>query len=278
MRPIGIFSDIAPGTDAERASAISAAGFDCVQLRVGLPTEAIDERALAALAAPYRDHGIAVVAIAGYTNLVHPDPALREAGVARVERLLAASAEAGCGPVCTESGSRHAERIRPDHPANVGPVAWRDLLDVLGRLLDAARRDGGVLAIEGYVKHVARSLESLRLLADELPELRFVCDPFNLVPEVELPTHRESFAAVVDWVAPRIAVAHAKDLRWDDGELSTPRAGTGQADWACYAHLLRQHLPDAPLILEHLRWDEAARTREFVLRQLESNHPVETIR
>lgn len=272
-RPLGIFSDIAPGSEPERAAAIAASGFQCVQLRVALSTEAIDGAALRAFAAPYRDHGLAIAAVAGYTNLVHPDPAQREAGLQRLERLLAASAEAGCGAVCTETGSRHAERIRPDHPANTGEEAWRDLVSVARRLIAATRRDGGVLAIEGYVKNVGSSLGHLRRLAAELPELRYVCDPFNLVADAELPEHRRVFADIVEWMAPRVAVAHAKDVQWSAGELSTPRAGTGQADWGCYARLLDRHLPGVPLILEHVRWPDVAATREFVAGKLRESSP-----
>ena len=72
-------------------------------------------------------------------------------------------------------------------------------------------------------------------------------DPNNLFEEAdmaEIPAHLERIFAVIGSHAP---VAHAKDVIYRDGQINTPRAGTGDLDYPTFARLMRQYQPNAPL-------------------------------
>ncbi|HET7560137.1 MAG TPA: TIM barrel protein, partial [Limnochordia bacterium] len=186
------------------------------------------------------------------------DQARREAGIAKLERLIDVTPEFGTPYLATETGSLNPESPWSDYAANHTQAAWNELLRILRRLAKRARAAGTVLLIEGYVNNVVATTAQAEKVLHELGAdvVGFVLDPFNYQTRADLQTPAESMARIVRTLAPHAKIAHAKDVRYGANGVETPKVGDGRADWRAYAKALAEHAPQLPLVLEHLRPDE----------------------
>src|SRR5215207_10453772 len=88
------------------------------------------------------ERNIALVAVSGTFNMIHPDA---EVGRARLRRLgvLAGACErlgTSTGTLCT--GTRDPEDMWRRHQDNARPEAWRDLLATMQEALETAEEYG----------------------------------------------------------------------------------------------------------------------------------------
>lgn len=273
MNPLGILSNVYGAVPVEEvARRARADGFAAVHFDPVLHGVAVDGPGAAGAARAARraleDQGLTVAALAGYTNLVDPDPERRARGLRRFESLLDVCHEFGTPYVATETGSLHPSSPWEDYAANHTPAARAELLEVLRRLLERARARGATILIEGYVNNVvATTEEASALIADLGGEgLGFVLDPFNYFTREDVERPRAALERIFAAVARRAPIAHAKDVVYGPKGIDTPRAGQGRMEWAAYADMLRRHAPTIPLLLEHLRPEQVAECRAFVER------------
>ena len=236
-------------------AAFSATGLEYVQLGSVLLDDCLADPDRAA---PLRDAGIAVAALAGYRNLVVPDPRARRENLAYLERCLEAAPRLGSPIVATETGTRHRESDWTDVRENWSPDAWRLVDEAIAMLLPVAERSGSVLALEAHVKNVLRTPGQLIGLLERFPSehLQVVCDPYNFVSRHLVPAHERIVGDLLDRFEPRFVLAHLKDVVvGEDGTTSTPEFGTGVFEQRPYLEFLRARRPDLPLILEHLPFE-----------------------
>ena len=192
-RDLGIFARTFPRSSAgEVATAVSAAGYGLVQLNlsaVGLPTlpapaehgqldfgpvrQAFDER------------GIGIWGLSASYNMIHPDPAVREAQTDAAVALIGRAPELGATAVTLCTGTRDPDNMWRRHPGNDEPAAWHDLRATLDRLLPAAAAAGVRLGIEPEPGNVVADARRARRLLDELGGdaglTGIILDPANLV-------------------------------------------------------------------------------------------------
>lgn len=270
--PLGIFSTVYGSVDiTELARRAAADGFTHVHLDPrahGIPDPSgpiTAERARAARAV-LEAKGITVAALAGYTNLVDPDPTRREAGLRQFEEIAAVAQAFGSPHVATETGSLNPQSPWSDYPANHTPAARAEGVAVLRRLLATARRHGATILIEGYVNNVvATTQEAAGLITDLGPEsLGFVLDPFNYCTPEDIAQPHAALQRIFAAIAGRAPVAHAKDVAYGPYGIDTPKVGDGRMDWPAYAGMLRRHCPAVPLILEHLAPADIAHCKSLV--------------
>ena len=144
LMQLGIFAKTFPGTGAANLlGAVRAAGYECTQFNmagVDLPPmpDAIPDAVLADLGAAAAASGVAIVALSGTYNMIHPDPTVRADGLRRLGVMLAGGAQARgragdavhrqprCpGPVAASSGQRHACRLGRSVPRDgAGGGRW----------------------------------------------------------------------------------------------------------------------------------------------------------
>ena len=240
---LGIFAKTFPGRDPLTVmQAARAAGYASVQYNMacsGLDPmpDAISPEVAAAIRAGSSETGIAVAAVSGTYNMIHPDPAVRADGLRRLGLLIGAARALGTGMVTLCTGTRDAADQWRHHPDNATPGAWGDLLIEMAKAAELAEAAGVTLGIEPELANVVNSAQVARRLIDTLqsPALAVVLDPAN--PFDVAPDHDRIIAGAVDLLADRIVMAHAKDRNAGGGFVA---AGQGVVDFPAFVTRLSQ--------------------------------------
>ena len=270
---LGIFSKTFDGKEPVGVlGAVRSAGYSAVQYNMAcsglaaMPDE-IGADVANAVALAARGRGIAIVAVSGTYNMIHPDPQLRAAGHARLEVLAAACAGLGTRLITLCTGTRDPNDQWKEHADNGSAEAWRDLLASMETAITIADRYDIELGIEPELANVVSSAQRARALIDQLrsPRLRIVLDPANLFEVATRTEQRDTVAAAIELLADRISLGHAKD-RHADGRFAT--AGTGVLDYPHYLACLKRAGFDGPLITHGLSAHEAPSVAVFLQRVL----------
>ena len=270
---IGIFAKtFVRRTLVETLDAVAAHGIGAVQFNLscaGLPTlpEALDTATCDAIRNAHVERGLAMAAISGTFNMIHPDPHVRADGLRRLNLLAASCARLGAPIITLCTGSRDPLNMWRRHPDNDTPAAWRDLLASLETALAAAERHGVILGVEPEVSNVIDTAPKARRLLDELrsPQLKIIMDGANLFHAGELARQHTVLEEAFALLGGDIVLAHAKDLRADGAAGDSP-AGTGLLDYPYYLERLRACGYTGPLILHALREGEVAAAAAFLRR------------
>ncbi|MDZ4392768.1 sugar phosphate isomerase/epimerase [Cypionkella sp.] len=270
---LGIFAKTFAGSDPGTVLAASkAAGFACVQYNMacsGLAAmpDALSAGEVAAVASAGKASGVAIAAVSGTYNMIHPDPAVRAKGLARLEVLLRNARAMGAGMVTLCTGTRDAADQWRHHPDNASPEAWADLLAEMGKACALAEPLGIKLGIEPELANVVDTAPRARALIDTLqsPALAIVLDPANLFEVAALDAQRDLLCRAIDLLADRIAMAHAKDR---DGSGGFATAGKGVVNFPHFLGALKAAGFDGDLVTHGLAADEAAGVADYLGRVL----------
>jgi sugar phosphate isomerase/epimerase len=259
---LGIFAKTFPGSiPLTVLRAVRAAGYEVTQFNMacaGLPSmpDDIPTETLDAIRAAVTETGVAITALSGTYNMIHPDIAVREAGLRRLGVVLDAASALGIPLVTLCTGTRDPLDQWAHHKDNAAPEAWSDLLIELEKAVALAEAAGVDLGIEPEQANVVTSAEDGQRLVAAIgsERIRFVLDPANLFEIADRDTARAVVADAVEQLAGRIAMAHAKD-RNPDGSFAT--AGTGIVDFPDFFARLRQAGFDGPVVTHGLSAEEA---------------------
>jgi sugar phosphate isomerase/epimerase len=257
--PIGILTNtFQQHSLAGVLDAIAAHGLRHVQFDLncaGLPSlpDAIDPTAAQTIAAALAQRNITMSAISGTFNMIHPDVAVREAGLRQLDTLAGACRHLGTNVITLCTGTRDTTSMWRRHPDNDTPEAWRDLLASMTRAAEIAECHGITMAFEPEVNNTVDSAQKARRLIDEVgsPRIKVVMDGANIFHAGELPRMTDILKEAFDLLGNDIALAHAKDLDHDGNAGHLP-AGQGRLDYALYLSLLRQSGYAGTIILHGL--------------------------
>ena len=269
MIRLGIFAKTFEGTDpASVLRAVAGSGFSCAQYNMacsGLSAmpDVLSADAAGAVATAAAQTGVAIVAVSGTYNMIHPDIAVRQAGHRRLAVLAERCAAMSTGLITLCTGTRDPVDQWKEHPDNDTPEAWRDLLEAMETAVDIAERYDVDLGIEPELANVVNSAEKAHQLVAEIksPRLKIVLDPANLFETATPQTRRDIVSAAVDLLADRIVMAHAKD-RSPDGSFAT--AGKGVLDYRHYLGRLKAIGFDGSLVAHGLATSEALGVAAFL--------------
>ena len=269
---IGIFAKTFPGTTPEAVLiAAREAGYSCVQFNLaccGLPSmpDALPPGTAEAIATAGAATGVAVAAVSGTYNMIHPDLAVRAQGLRRLEVLLSESRAMGTSLVTLCTGTRDASDQWRHHPDNDTPEAWADLLTEMEKAAALAETHGVDLGIEPeHANVVSNASRAARLLREvPSPRLRIVLDPANMVEDAGTDQPR-LFAEACDRLGDRIVMAHAKDR---DAAGAVVPAGVGIIDFdAFFAQLARVGFT-GPVVTHGLAAADAAEVARFLRQRI----------
>jgi sugar phosphate isomerase/epimerase len=266
---IGIFAKTFPGTNAEAVLMhVRQAGFSVSQFNLacaGLPSlpDAVPEKGLRRIRAASKASGVALVALSGTYNMIHPDPAVRARGLRQLGVVIGAAATLGIPLVTLCTGTRDAEDQWRHHPENATPSAWQDLTTEMAKALAMAEQHGVDLGIEPEQANVVTSALAAQRLMTEMasPRLRIVLDPANLFERETTEGARAILRDAVERLGDRIAMAHAKD-RAADGRFVT--VGDGIIDFPDFVAQLRGAGFAGPLVTHGLDAAEAPAVARYL--------------
>ncbi|MBY3331536.1 sugar phosphate isomerase/epimerase [Rhizobium laguerreae] len=273
---LGIFAKTFEGTEPLTVlNAAAAAGFTCAQYNMacsGLPPmpETITEAQARAVGEAARESGVEIVAVSGTFNMIHPDPAVRGAGLRRLATLAERCAGMSTALITLCTGTRDPIDQWKAHADNDTPEAWRDLLEAMGAAIEIAERYEVDLGIEPELANVVNSAEkAYRLIAAlKSPRIKIVLDPANLFEVATLDEQRSIVSSAIELLADRIVMAHAKD-RNPDGSFAP--AGKGVLDYAHYLGRLEAIGFKGSLVTHGLSASEAAGVATFLKNSLDGN-------
>jgi sugar phosphate isomerase/epimerase len=268
---LGIFAKTFVGSDPLTVlQAAKNAGFAAVQYNMacsGLPSmpDTLSDTEASAVAQAGGATGVAMAAVSGTYNMIHPDPAVRATGLRRLGVLIDHAAAMGTGMVTLCTGTRDAEDQWRHHPDNASPEAWRDLLEEMGKACALAEPKGVKLGIEPELANVIDGAAKARRLIDNLqsPALAIVLDPANLFEVAPLAEQRDILSHAIDLLADRILMAHAKDRDPAGGFVA---AGKGVVDFPHFRNRLRAAGFDGDLVTHGLTVAEAPDVAAFLAR------------
>jgi sugar phosphate isomerase/epimerase len=268
---LGIFAKTFPGSDpATVLGQVAAAGYVAAAFNMsccGLPAmpDAIPADTAKAVAEAAKASGVSIAGLSGTWNMIHPDVAVREAGLQRLDVLAGAAKTMGTRLITLCTGTRDADDQWRAHPDNGTSQAWRDLTKSMQRALEIAERHDVDLGVEPELANVVDGATKARRLLDDMgsARLKIVLDPANLF-EVETPERRRQIVAkAIDLTAGHIAMAHAKD-RSADGVFVA--AGTGVIDFTHFFKTLAQAGFDGPVVTHGLEAAKAPGVAVFLKR------------
>jgi sugar phosphate isomerase/epimerase len=262
--PEGVFDALAGYGLGETQFNMSVAGLS------PLPEEiapALAERVRVAAA----ERQIALVAVSGTFNMIHPDKEVRRDGLRRLGVLAGACDRLGTSTVTLCTGTRDPKDMWRRHPDNARPEAWRDLLATMQEALETAEEHGVTLAFEPEAANVVDSAAKGRRLLDEMrsPRLKVVMDAANLFDATD-PTRRlsrseeileEAFALL----GGDLLLAHAKDV---NGSGEVVAVGKGDLDYEQYLKHLDEAGYGGPLIMHGLAEEEVEGSLAFLRHKL----------
>jgi sugar phosphate isomerase/epimerase len=214
---------------------------------------------------------IALVAVSGTFNMIHPDIEVRRDGLRRLGVLAGACDRLGTSTVTLCTGTRDSEDMWRRHPDNASPEAWRDLLATMREALETAEEHGITLAFEPEAANVVDSAEKGRRLLDEMrsPRLKVVMDAANLF-DVRDPARRLSRAEEIleeafEFLGGDLLLVHAKDVN-ASGEVVA--VGKGDLDYDLYLKHLNEAGYGGPLVMHGLAEEEVESSLAFLRRKL----------
>jgi sugar phosphate isomerase/epimerase len=237
------------------ASLYRSFGLDVIQLSGDLLDELIeDPRLIPSRREDLATTGLRVAALGAYRNLVSIDLEKRQRNVAYVKGCLAQATALGAPVVSTETGTLHPTGDWSDTPENSTPAAWDALYAALDELLPAAEQARAVLALEGYVNNVLKTVDQAAALLERYPSphLKLVCDPYNYLSKDLLPAAAQHTDTFLSRFEREFVVAHLKDVGPQGAEVNTPEFERGVFPQKSYLKFLMERRSDLPLILEHL--------------------------
>jgi sugar phosphate isomerase/epimerase len=279
-----IFSNVIAGSEpAEVAARTRELGLRSVQFwppgaEVGFGFDGSAAHGdFGAWARAYAAEGIEVCAVAGYINLLHPDPARRRHNLDTFASWIRTMGELGTKLISTETGTLARSGDWDDHPDNRTPAAWDAFRRITDELVAVAQAEDAVIMYEPYIVNVCHTPELGARLVREVdsPHLRMLMDPTNWFDnELARP---ECVAEVIDrgFAAERglFRLAHAKDVTPPEPgspKPGLPGPGQGILDYERYLGRLVEHGYDGPLVIEHLTDAEVPEAQRFVQAHLDA--------
>jgi sugar phosphate isomerase/epimerase len=292
MIQVGIFTGYFPYALEETARRVRAHGFNTVQLDLGfkdmdLATEAITTAKCRKIRDAFRAQNLPVCAVSGYTNIIHPDPAVRRANVERLKTIIRHAWECGSPYVITETGTYNPDSDWAPHPDNFTEAGYQECRDVIGELTGLSVEHGATLLLEPYVSNVIASVEITARLFKDIPGpgLALLMDPTNYFDGNNIGHMDVTLNHMFDVLGDRIRISHAKDVKpsYGDtsekhvdidaseghtfrgiGDIELPAPGLGMLNYDLYLRLLYRRYPNIPIIIEHLEEPDVARAKTFL--------------
>ena len=297
MISVGIFNGYFPYSLEESIKRIKALGFTSIQLDLSfkgmeLSGNSLTKEKCHLIRDSFRDANLPIVAVSGYTNLVHPNPVKREHNINELKTLLKFARDLGIPYVVSETGTFDEESDWVYHVKNGTDEAYQTICGIITDLAKFAYDHGSVFLIENYVNNIIGTVDQvLRLFGDiRHNSLGLLMDPTNYFSDGNIDDVDGELNRIFNALGDKIKIAHAKDCkRAEDlsekhadidadeshtfrgaGSVELPAPGLGILNYNLYLKRLSALYPNIPLIIEHLDEPDIPRAKKFIDDQLKA--------
>jgi sugar phosphate isomerase/epimerase len=291
MISVGIFNGYFPYNLEESIKRIKALGFTAVQLDLSfkgmdLSFDSLNREKCLHIRNAFRDANLPIVAISGYTNLVHPNLIKRKENIDNLKTLLKFARDLGSPYVVSETGTFNEASDWVYHKKNGTEEAYEAINGIVTDLTKFAYDHGSVFLIENYVNNIIGTVNQvLRLFSDiNHPALGLLMDPTNYFSEVNIDDVDGELNRIFNALGDKIKITHAKDCKRAEntaekhadidadeshtfrgaGSVELPAPGLGILNYDLYLKRLSAIHPNIPLIIEHLEENDILRAKEFI--------------
>lgn len=291
MISTGIFNGYFPYNLQESIRKIKALGFTSVQLdltfkQMDLSPETLTREKCHIIRDAFRDADLPIVAISGYTNIVHPDPSKRKENLNNLKTLLKFARDLGSPYVISETGTFNEESDWVYHEKNGTEKAYETVCEIATDLVKFAWDNGSVFLVENYVNNIIGTVNQvLRLFSDiNHPALGLLMDPTNYFSDANIDDVDGELNRIFNALGTHIRIAHAKDCKRTEnvsekhadidateahsfrgaGAVELPAPGLGVLNYDLYLKRLSAIHPNIPIIIEHLDESDIPRAKKFL--------------
>jgi sugar phosphate isomerase/epimerase len=267
---LGIFAKIfEPRPLDELFAAVARAGYASVQFNLTcaelpmLPLEPVPATVVQAIAQAAAKHRIALPAMSGTFNMIHPDRPEIDAGMRGLANVAEVCRQLKIPVITICTGTRDRESMWREHPENTSRAAWRDLVISLQRALEVTASANVSLALEPEPANVVSSAPLARKLIDEVrsPRLGVTLDAANLIRGTSPAEVRAIFDEAFTLLADRVVLAHAKERKADGTVVP---AGQGIVDFPHFIAGLQRIGFDGAMIAHGFEEKDAAGVAGFL--------------
>jgi sugar phosphate isomerase/epimerase len=291
MISVGIFNGYFPYNLDESIKRIKTLGFTAVQLDLSfkgmdLSFDSLNQKKCHSIRDAFRDANLPIVAVSGYTNIVHPNPKKREENLKGLKTLLKFARDLGSPYVVSETGTFNEESDWVYDEKNGTEEAYETVCGIIADLTKFAWDHGSVFLVENYVNNIIGTVNQvLRLFSDvNHPSLGLLMDPTNYFSDINIDDVDGEINRIFNALGDKVKIAHAKDCkRTDDvsekhadidadeshtfrgaGSVELPAPGLGSLNYDLYLKRLSALHPNIPLIIEHLDEADIPRAKRFI--------------
>ena len=291
MISVGIFNGYFPYTLEESIRRIKALGFTSVQLDLSfkgmdLSPDSLNRKKCHFISDAFRDANLPVVAVSGYTNIVHPNLKKREENIKNLKTLLKFARDLGTPYVVSETGTFNEESDWVYHEKNGTEEAYETLCEIITDLTKFAYDNGSVFLVENYVNNIIGTVNQLLRLFSDVNHnaLGLLMDPTNYFSDININDVDGELNRIFNALGDRIRIAHAKDCKRAEniaekhadidadeshtfrgaGSVELPAPGLGILNYDLYLKRLSEIHPNIPIIIEHLDETDIPRAKKFI--------------
>jgi sugar phosphate isomerase/epimerase len=297
MISVGIFNGYFPYSLNESVRRIKELGFTSVQLDLSfkdmdLTSGALNSEKCRLISSTFRDANLPIVAVSGYTNLVHPNPLKRKENIDGLKTILKFARELGAHYVVSETGTFNEESDWVYHEKNGTEEAFETICGTIRDLAKFAYDHGSVFLVENYVNNIVGTVDQVLRLFSEVnhPALGLLLDPTNYFSDVNIDDVDGELNRIFNALGDKVKIAHAKDCKRAEntaekhadidadeshtfrgaGSVELPAPGLGILNYDLYLKRLSAMHPNIPLIIEHLEEPDIPRAKKFIDNKLKS--------
>jgi sugar phosphate isomerase/epimerase len=291
MISVGIFNGYFPYNLEESVKRIKALGFTAVQLDLSfkgmdLSFNSLNREKCNLIRDTFRDANLPIVAVSGYTNLVHPNLIKRNENINNVKTLLKFARDLGSPYVVSETGTFNEESDWVYHEKNRTNEAYETLCGIVTDLTKFAYDHGSIFLVENYVNNIIGTVNHLLRLFSDINHhsLGLLMDPTNYFSDVNIDDVDGELNRIFNALGEKIRIAHAKDCKRADniaekhanidadeshtfrgaGSVELPAPGLGILNYDLYLKRLSAIHPNIPIIIEHLDETDIPRAKKFI--------------
>ena len=211
------------------------------------------------------DLDLAQFAITYNECLFHPEPAIRERAIVKINRGTEIAAQLGAQAFLLRPGGLNSDGPWTPHRDNHRPENTPLLVETLQPIARKAEQEGVLLAMETHAVSVMDPPEKCRAIIDAVgsPNLRLIMDAVNHFQCLQQVYHSSGWVNhIFDVMGPLAPLAHLKDLKLSNGlvlHIDQEVPGEGQLDLALVLRRFEALFPTGYGLIEHLTLDQIPR-------------------